>query len=119
MNALTIDPSLLGFQIAGDLGALTLYTNKRGKIVAFPRAKPCKPPSPLQIVQRRRFAFAQQAWSELSTAEKQAYELTTNRLSLCMTGANLWIHFCLSGKAGLWRTLQRQSGITLAPPIPV
>lgn len=118
MNELPVDPCLLGFQIAGDLGGLTFYINKRGKLVAFPRVKPCKPPSELQLIQRHRFALAQHSWSELTTSQKEAYELATNRLSICMTGANLWIHFCLSGKKAVWDTVQQQSGIVLAPPLP-
>ena len=38
--------SFLGFGATGDLGPLTVYTNKRGKLVWFLKAPPTCPPRP-------------------------------------------------------------------------
>lgn len=36
----------LGFVTWGDLGPLTLYRNKRGRMVFYPKAPPTSPPPP-------------------------------------------------------------------------
>lgn len=104
---------MLGLHVAGDLGAVTLYQTKRGKIVAFPRTKPDKKPSASQNLQRYRFMRAMHTWQALTDDQQEEYERTTNVLSLCATGANLWIHLCLTHDISYWLTLQHQSGIPL------
>lgn len=101
---------------AGDLGDITLYQTKRGKIVAFPRIKPDKPASPAQKTQRYRFAQAMASWHNLTSAERAAYDLATHRLSICMTGLNLWIHFSLKWDAGVFATVESQSRLRLPLP---
>lgn len=116
MFTLPIDPSFLGLSYGGDVGGITIYRNKRGKVVAFPKAPPKCPPTPAQTMQRARFAFAVRSFFQLTADQRLAYENTTRVLSLCLTGQNLWIHFCLMHDDGVWETVQRQSGIALAPP---
>lgn len=114
MDSVLTPPGLIGLMISGDLGPLTIYTTKKRRIVAFPKSPPHKPGSPAQLTQRYRFAQAQNAWRELTIVQQQAYVDVVNGLSICMTGANLWIHFCLMHDIGVWDTLQSQSGITLS-----
>lgn len=110
-----LDPSILGLHVAGDLGPLTIYQTRKGKIVAFPKAPPCKPPSPAQLVQRYRFARSIETWHLLAKSDQALYELVVQKLSLCLTGMNLWMHFCLCPDDGVFATLQQQAGITLYP----
>lgn len=116
MDAPAIAGSLLGFGLSGDLGDLTFYTTRRGKCVAFPRTKPSKPPSPAQNTQRHRFRLAMAAWWDLTPAQRANYERVVHRLSICMTGINLWIHYCLCFDSGNFATLQSQAGLSLTMP---
>lgn len=106
----------MGMHVAGDVGPLTIYTTKRGKIVAFPRSPPHKAPSPAQNTQRYRFRSAILNWKLLTDDQRAAYEQTTLRLSMCLTGLNLWIHVALVHDFSLLDTLHSQSGIYLTPP---
>lgn len=111
-----LDPSLLGMHTSGDLGPLTIYQTKRGKIVAFPKAPPKCPPTPAQNTQRYRFRTAIANWKLLSDSQRLSYEQVTLRLSLCMTGLNLWIHVSIVHDFNLLDTLQHQTGIFLSKP---
>ena len=108
--------SLWGLRISGDIGGLTVYTDRFGKKVAYPKAPPDKPPSPLQIQQRRRFTASQKEYGLLNQAQKLAYENLTKAASLCMTGQNLFIHVALCHAFQLLLTLMRQWEITVTPP---
>ena len=115
MTGVEPPPGLVGLMISGDLGPLTIYTTQKGKIVAFPKSPPHKPGSPGQLTQRKRFRDAQNSFMALMPSEQAAYDLVTRKLSICMTGANLWIHFCLRHDDGVFATVQQQTGLTLAP----
>lgn len=116
MDPSELDPSLLGMHIAGDLGPLTLYQTKRGKVVAFPRAPPKSPPTAAQQLQRFRFRRTVETWHDLSDLQRDSYQQAVNACSLCMTGMNLWIHFCLCWNPAFFATVQRQAGLSLFPP---
>lgn len=103
----------LGFQPTGDLGPLTIYTNKRGRTVSFPKAPPLEPATLFQKRQRLRFQFIAEGWQKLSQADKAAWELATKRLSLYCTGYNLFTWWHLKYDWPALNTIQRQSGITL------
>lgn len=111
-----IPASLLGFIVKGDLAGQTIYTDRHARKVFFPAAPPDKPPSPLQQAQRNRFKAAQADYMDLTDAQKADYELASQRLSLCMTGQNLYIHLALKCDDQLTATLERQSGVYLAYP---
>ena len=102
--------------LSGDLGDLTIYQTKTGRIVAFPRSPPHKPPSPAQNTQRYRFRQSVEAWHELPAVDRLRYETACKRLSLCMSGFNLWIHFCLVHDWQTLATLRQQSTLNLATP---
>jgi len=108
-----------GLIVSGDIGDLTIYTDRFGRKTAYPISYPNKPPSPLQIIQRNRFRDAQAQWSTLTTAQRAAYELAVNRASLCMTGQNLYISIALKASWGTLETIAKQTGVSLVPPTPV
>ena len=107
----------LGLGVSGDLGELTFYTDRYRRVIGFLKSPPHMPPSPLQVHQRERFAASVAAWRDLSQDQKDDYERCSKRLAICMTGHNLWMTCRMNEDRNLWLTIQRQSGITLAPPI--
>lgn len=111
-----IDPNLWGIAVSGDIGPLTVYTDRFGKKVAYPKSPPKEPASPLQIQQRNRFRAAQAEYTSLDAQEKKDYETLTLRASLPMTGQNLFIHVALRDSFELLKTLQRQWKVTVTPP---
>lgn len=108
--------NVLGLVVSGDLGDLTIYTDRFGKKIVFPKSPPKDPPSAAQTVQRERFRSAQQAYMALTSQEKIAYEDLALAASLCATGQNLFIHVSLKHSFEFLATLQRQWGIPVPNP---
>lgn len=104
-----------GFVIWGDLGQLTLYRNKQGKVVVFQKTWPDKPPSDLQNAQRARFTAAAEAWADLSDANRAQWELASKRACLCMHGYDLFVHWQMMQDDAAITTLERQTNTTLLP----
>lgn len=114
--AFTTPAKFLGIWVAGDVDGFTIYTDKRGRITAFEKSPPEKPPSALQTRQRQRFRAAQRSWSLLSREERARLEEACRSASVPMTGQNLWIHTSLKADHNALDTLERQTGITLPRP---
>lgn len=112
---MTFSRAVLGLQVAGDLGELTYYTTRRGKVVAYPISPPKELPSPAQIVCRQRFRDAQAAWSALSAEDKARWEAASLKGSCPATGQNLYMSAALTESAWV-ATLSTQTGIPLTPP---
>lgn len=108
--------SYLGTVIWGDLGPLTMYRNKKGKMVAFAKTWPDKPASALQQAQRDLFTAAAAAWQALPAPSRAQWELATHRASLCMAGYALFVHHQLKGDDQALRAVERQTQTTLLPP---
>lgn len=117
--ALGIPASVIGLIVSGDVSGQTIYTDRYGRKVVYPKAPPKEPPTDFQIYYRTRFGAAQAAYMALTIAQKKAYEDLTKAANLCMTGQNLWIHVALKHTFALLDTLQLQSGITVLPPDPL
>lgn len=115
--AFTVPWQLMGIWVSGDIGGLTIYTDKHGRKVAFPKAPPKEPPSPAQVHQRQRFQAAQAAWKSLSSEDKQQLETATIRGSIVMTGQNLFISVSLRNDNDALITLARQTNTQL-PTVP-
>lgn len=111
--------AILGARIAGDIGGVTIYTDRFGRKTVYPIAPPKEPASPLQTVIRNRFRDAQAAWRALTDQEKANLEEVTQRASLCLTGQNLFISASLRAQNDSLQALGRQWNIPLpqAPPI--
>jgi len=114
--ALAVPPSLLGTRVSGDVAGYTLYTDKNGAPVIFPRHPPKVPRSILQAKQRTRFAIAVTRWHEAPAIVREAYEAMSLKLSLPMTGLNVWMKLSLTQDEGLRQTLERQSALSLPMP---
>jgi len=105
-------------QVSGDLGPLTIYTDRHGRKVAYPKSPPKSPPTDLQLGVRNRFRTSQAAYMDLSTVDKLAWETLVRRSNLCMTGQNLYIHVAMMLTFGFLDTLMQQTGVTVTPPDP-
>lgn len=105
--------SYLGWVVWGDVGDITVYHDKRNRIVAFDKTFPQKPPSPKQEAQRQLLTDAAEAWQALTPAQRQAWELATKRASLAMCGYCLWVHHQLTGDDQAIKTIERQTHTTL------
>lgn len=114
-----IPHTILGFIASGDIDGLTMYTDRHMVTVAFAKAPPDKPPSPLQVVQRARFGSAVANWRAASPAQRDLYEQISLRCSLCMTGHNVWLHLSFHNSQALLDTLntQAQTNATLPPAV--
>lgn len=115
--AWTIPWNLIALEVSGDVGDNTIYTNRFGKKVVFPKAPPDKPPTFNQMIQRARFKNAQASWSSLSNEEKDALELSTKTVSAPLTGQNLWISCNTRNDYADLQTFERQSGVQLPAPV--
>ncbi len=116
--ALGVPASVLGIIVSGDISGLTIYTDRHGRKVVFPKAPPKEPPSPWQIVVRARFKAAQAEYMAQPADEKERWEQITLRTNLCMTGQNLFIHVAMRSDYGILDTLMRQSGVNVTLPTP-
>lgn len=117
--ALGIPANVIGLIVSGDVDGLTIYTDRYGRKVAYPKSPPKEPPTDFQIYYRGRFKTAQANYMALTVPQKAAYENLTKASNLCMTGQNLWIHVALKHTFGLLNTLQEQTGISVIPPDPI
>lgn len=113
----TVPISMLGLQVSGDLGGLTIYTDRFGKKIFFPKSPPKEPASYMQMIQRFTFADAQELWSELSDDEKLNLEDATKRTSAPLTGQNLFISAYMRDDDSDFVTFARQANIEL-PTVP-
>jgi len=107
---------LMGMVAWGDIGPFTMYKNKNGKVVVFLKTIPGKPASELQTHYRNRFAAGCILWQMLSPSERDDWNLATSRLSIPLTGHNLFLSFILRPDDQALATINRQSGIDLANP---
>lgn len=104
---------LLSMSTQGDLGALTMYTSQRGKLVIFPRAPPLNPPSLEQARQRQQFNATAIAWWSLTNEQRTAWKTAAIRAHLRITGYNLWTYWRLTGDKPTIETIERQAAISL------
>lgn len=117
--AFTFPIHALGFTVSGDVGPFTVYTDRFGKKVFYPKAPPDSPATDLQLAVRGRFIIAQAKYMELSPADKALWEQLVQRSNLCLTGQNLYIHVAMMHTFAMLDTLMQQTGITVDPPGPV
>jgi len=101
----------LGILIQGDIGPITMYRSKRGKLVAFAKAPPTEPASPLQRVYRGRWRSIAALWSGLPAATKAAWRQLALQAHLRITGYNLYMYVALTGDDATLETLVRTTGI--------
>lgn len=105
--------SILGWRPTGDLGGLTAYTSKRGKVVWFLKAPPTCPPTDWQIHQRNVFRLIAMAWQGLSDAAREQWHLAEVRGRLNITGYNLFTWWSITHDNATIRTIEHQTNTSL------
>lgn len=111
----TIPWDLIGHRVIGDIAGFTTYTDRYGRITVFKKAPPHKPPTQAQLHQRDKFRRCVNAWKVLTNDEKAALERTVHRLSLCLTGQNLFVSCSMKQKPDVYATCGRQAKEVLPP----
>lgn len=109
--------NLIAARLAGDVGGVTIYTDRFGRKTVYPIAPPDKPPSSQQTTLRTRFQTAQQAWKALTTQEKANLENACRKANLRLTGQNLYISAAMTDGNANVQAIGRQTGFTL-PTVP-
>lgn len=115
--AKTIPPHYMGLRVSGDLGPVTIYTDRKNRKIFYPIAPPKEPPTQRQLWQRQRFKLAVTYWKQLPPEAKANLEDATRKLGLCLTGQNLFVSCWIRSAPDQYAAVERQSGITL-PPLP-
>jgi hypothetical protein len=107
--------SVLGLVTWGDIGPFTVYRNKRGRLVWYPKAPPTTLPSDFQTFCRDKFRAAGGAWSALAEPVQRNWEEVSLKAHLGITGYNLFTYWHITQDRATIATLEHQTGITLLP----
>lgn len=106
---------ILGWNVQGDLGPYTFYTNKRMGLVWFLKAPPKKPLTASQVHQINKFRIAASAWNALSAQQRDDWRRAAIRANLSITGYNFFIFYLTKGTDAYVQTVERQTAIPLLP----
>lgn len=104
------------FKIQGDVGPLTTYTNRQQGKVAYAKDSIRHEPTPARLRQRAYFDYAATHWRALTQDERDRWERITKRLSLPLTGFNLFTSQVTRPDPHALRTVCRHSGIFVPQP---
>lgn len=104
---------LMGWNAQGDLGGLTFYVSRRGRLVFFDKAPPLSPPSALQRHQRDQFRLAAKLWRDLTPERRAAWHQAEHLAHLGITGYNLFVFYVTMHAEEQIRTIEAHTGLTL------
>ena len=107
---------VLGIRFWGDMGPLTMYNSRRKNMVIYAKAPPKCVASLGQIRNRHLFRCAGIAWGILTEREKADWERAAKKLSLGITGYNLWTFTIHKKNLQIARAVEAASGIPLKMP---
>lgn len=107
--------TFFGFIAWGDVAQMTVYRDKQGKMIWFPKTYPDKPPSQAQLDNRQRFTDIAAAWRAISQETRDQWHLATRRGSLTMHGYDLFVHWQMLGDDEAIRAVERQTQTVLLP----
>lgn len=106
--------AMLGWNVTGDVGPWTFYTDHRGNITWFPRTPQLSPASKTQQIIRLRWEGAAHCWRWLGREERDRWELAVKRAHCKITGYNLWVYWRTTRDRQTVLTIARQARIDLA-----
>lgn len=109
--------SLLGLVAWGDLGGTTIYKSHRGKVVAFAKTFPFRPPTLYQAVARVKFAMANERWRNLGNEQKKTYVFYTKTCNLPMCGVAWFMGQILRMEGGAWHRVEFVTNTKIWPPL--
>lgn len=100
----------LALKLQGDIGGLTTYTTRRGRIVYFIQAPPNQPMSADQSYFRSQFRAAIACWQAMSKQQQQAWYRACRTAHLRIGPTALIVAALMPGRTSDIRTIERQSG---------
>lgn len=103
----------LGLRPTGDLGALTYWTTKRGRVVAILKAPPLNPPSIMQQHMRDQYRLIATQWRALHPNTRAAWLRAAKKARLYVTGYNLFVWYQRTHDRAAIQTIERQTKETL------
>ena len=83
--------NLLGLNIQGDLGRMTIWKRPNHRLVAYLATTPKEPASTLQIAQKERWKTAATMWQALNEATKQNWRDAARHAHLRCSGYALFV----------------------------
>ena len=104
---------LLGLVLWGDIGPLTMYRSREGRLVIFKKTWPDKPATPRQIACRDAMVTCGRAWRGMPPHQRALWHQVARKCSLKGHGYSLWVHWRFKQPVAALRTLQQQAGIEL------
>lgn len=107
---------ILGFVTWGDIGPLTIYRTKRGRMVFFAKAPPLCPASLAQQANQDLWRLAAVNWKRMDADRRARWELASKRASLSITGYNLFVYWSTTNDTTAVQTVERITGLDLLPP---
>jgi len=113
--SLPFPAAILGTNVQGDLGPLTMYTGTPGRVIYFLRAPPKEPPSPRQLHVLAKWVAAANLWWSLEDQQRETWLLIARRAGLRITGYNLFVWWAVVQDNGPIQTLELQTGLSVLP----
>lgn len=107
---------ILGLNVQGDIGPLTIYTSRNRRLVYFLRAPPLHPPSQTQEHFRENFRVYAASWRAAGVAVRREWNQAVRRANLSLSGYNLWVWFSRTRAESELQTIERAAGINLTRP---
>jgi hypothetical protein len=104
----------LGLYPAGDLGELTLYTDRDRQVVCYPRAPPTRPPTFMQQRQRRIWSAAAESWRTEPAEIKTNWDKLCRRNGIPLSGHQLYMRLKTTIQRESLTVLAARAGIALA-----
>jgi hypothetical protein len=105
---------LLGLVIWGDIGPLTMYRSRQGRLVIFKKTWPDKPATPPQLACRDSMSLCGRAWRNMPAHQRFLWHCVSSKCQMLGHGYNLWVHWRFKQKLAFLKTAQHQAGIELA-----
>lgn len=111
--SLPFPAAILGTNVQGDLGPLTMYTGTPGRVIYYLRAPPKEPPTHRQCHVLAKWVAAADLWSCLESALKARWLLASKKAGLRITGYDLFVWYTIRQDAGPIHTIERQTRLRL------
>jgi hypothetical protein len=106
--------ALLGLVQWGDIGPLTTYRSRQGRLVIFQKTWPDKPATPPQIACRDSMTACGWAWRAMAPHLRQLWHQVARKCQCPGHGYNVWVHWRFKQRLTYIRTLEHQAGIQLS-----
>ena len=104
---------LLGLVIWGDIGPLTMYRSRQGRLVMFKKTWPDKPATPPQLACRDSMRLCGRSWRNMAPHQRALWHTAARRANCKGHGYNIWVHWRFKQQLAYLKTIQQQARIEL------